>query len=89
MAEETQEPMVTVKSAGSINWLGREFKPNEKGEVTLPVAALEHIEKHVYTPQAQPYGIDKGHRVQYERVDPTASDEPPAEEPAPKGKKGK
>lgn len=60
--------MVTVKSEGSINWLGREYRPDRNGQITLPLEAVEHIEKHVYTRQDQPYGVDKGHRVQFERV---------------------
>ena len=68
MKSETK--MVTIKSGGSINWLGREYRPDRNGEITLPLEAVEHIEKHVYTPANQPYGVDKGHRVQFERVTP-------------------
>jgi hypothetical protein len=34
----------------------------------LPLAAVEHIESHVYTPQNGRYGEDKGNRVKFERI---------------------
>ena len=66
--KSNETKMITIRNGGSINWMGREYRPDRNGEITLPLAAVEHIEKHVYTPQNQPYGVDKGHRIQFERV---------------------
>jgi hypothetical protein len=65
--------VVTIRSSGSIFWNGREWKPKRgTEEITLPLAAVEHIESHHYTPQNQRIGTKllPGHRVVFERIEP-------------------